>query len=349
MSTMAHKRRAGIIGCGRVGCAFDDDPRRGYVSTHAGAYVRTPGVELVALSDVDESRLNCYGEKFRVAGRYTDYERMFESESLDILSVCTWNHTHPDIVRVAVEHGVKAIFCEKPIADSLDGADEMVRLCQQKGVVLQIDHQRRFDPFHQQISAFLRDGGLGRVQQVTCYYTAGAANTGSHLFDLLRFYLGNLAWVQGRFSLNSSSNPADPNIDAWLGFENGPVAAIQACDSTAYLIFEISILGTAGRLRVTSSGLSAEFEEVRTSERFAGYGELFPAALPLRSDGSHEFMLFGIAHLLDCLDRGLRPISAGEDGRAALEIVCALHDSACENAKRVELPLAETSCKIQSR
>ena len=30
--------RAGVIGCGRIGCAFDDDPKRGYVSTHAGAY-----------------------------------------------------------------------------------------------------------------------------------------------------------------------------------------------------------------------------------------------------------------------------------------------------------------------
>ena len=45
--------RAGIIGCGRIGCGFDDDPNRGYVSTHAGAYARTDGVDLVAMADLD--------------------------------------------------------------------------------------------------------------------------------------------------------------------------------------------------------------------------------------------------------------------------------------------------------
>lgn len=346
---MSHNRRAAIIGCGRIGCAFDDDPRRGYVSTHAGAYTRTPGVELAALCDVDANRLNRYGEKYGVAGRYTDYETMFEHVALDLISVCTWSDTHLEIVRSAAEHGVKAIFCEKPIADSLDTADEMIRICREKGIVLQIDHQRRFDPFHQQISTFIQQGGLGRIQQVTCYYTAGTANTGTHLFDLLRFYLGNAAWVQGRFSVNASPNPADPNIDAWIGFDNGTVASIQACDVAAYLIFELAILGTKGRLRITSSGINVEFEQVRASERFTGYKELFPGPVPLLSQGPHEFMLFGVAHLLDCLTTEQQSVSSGEDGRAALEIICALHDSACKRGQLVELPLADTSCKAASR
>ena len=341
--------RAGIVGCGRIGCAFDDDPRRGYVSTHAGAYVRTPGVELVALADIDEGKLSRYGDKFGVPGRYTDYLEMLKREQLDIISVCTWNNTHLDIVRAAVEHGVKAVFCEKPIADSLSAADEMIRLCAERNVLLMIDHQRRFDPFHQQIAAFIQGGGLGRVQQVTCYYTAGVANTGSHLFDLLRFYLGEVMWVQGRYSRNASPNPQDSNIDAWIGFADGLVAVIQACDVRAYLIFEVSLLGTKGRLRVTSSGFNIEFEEVRDSERFAGYRELFPTSPPVSAEGPHEFMLFGVAHLLECLKTGQKPICSGEDGRAALEIICALRESADADGKRIELPLARSSITIESR
>lgn len=341
--------RAGIVGCGRIGCTFDDEPQRGYVSTHAGGYVRTPGVELVALADIDEGKLDRYGGKFGVPGRYTDYVQMLEKEQLDIVSVCTWNDTHLDIVRAAVEHGVKAVFCEKPIADSLSAADEMIRLCAEGNVLLMIDHQRRFDRFHQQIAAFLRNGGLGQIQQVTCYYTAGVANTGSHLFDLLRFYLGEVTWVQGRYSRNPSPNPQDPNVDGWLGFADGLVAAIQACDVRAYLIFEVSLLGTKGRLRVTSSGFNVEFEEVRDSQRFAGYRELFPGSPPVRAEGPHEFMLFGIAHLLECLKTGQKPICSGEDGRAALEIICALRESADANGKRFILPLAHSSIIIQSR
>jgi predicted dehydrogenase len=340
--------RAGIIGCGRIGCAFDDDPNRGYVSTHAGAYLRTEGVELVALADIDESKLSRYGDKFGVTGRYTNYVDMLGKEKLDVVSICTWNNTHLDIVRHCVKHGVKAIFCEKPIAESLMAADEMIRLCAERNVLLMIDHQRRFDPFHQNLANFIKSGGLGRIQQVTCYYTAGVTNTGSHLFDLLRFYFGDVCWGEGRHSRNPSLNPKDPNIDAWLSFENGMVAVMQACDVKAYLIFEVSILGTTGRLRVTSSGFNAEYEEARESKRFVGYKELFPTSSPVSPDGPHEFMLFGVAHLLECLKTGRKPISSGEDGRAALEIICALHESAAGD-RRIELPLAHSSIAIESR
>jgi predicted dehydrogenase len=248
-----------------------------------------------------------------------------------------------------VQYGVKAVFCEKPIADSLTAADEMIRLCAEQNVLLMIDQQRRFDPFHQKIAKFIKNGKLGRIQQVTCYYTAGVANTGSHLFDLLRFYLGEVIWVQGRYSKNTSPNPHDPNIDAWLCCSDGTLVAIQACDVRTYLIFEVSLLGTEGRLRITSSGFNVEFEEVRASERFAGYKELFLASSPISPKGTHEFMLFGVFHLLECLKSGQKPICSGEDGRAVLEIICALHESAKAGGKLIELPLSYSSIIIKSR
>ncbi|MHB8754668.1 MAG: Gfo/Idh/MocA family protein [Candidatus Acidiferrales bacterium] len=340
--------RAGIVGCGRIGCGFDDDPRRKYVSTHAGAYARTAGIDLAALCDLDKGKLKRYGEKFQVRNQYTDFVQMLRQEQLDVLSICTLSGMHLEIARAAVECGVKAIFCEKPIADSLSAADEMIRLCAERGVVLMIDHQRRLDPFNQRIAAFVRDGGLGSVQQATCYYTAGVANTGTHLFDLLRFYVGDVDWVEGRISANASPNAADPNIDGWLGFANGTVAAIQACDVRAYTIFEINLLGTRGRLRVTSHGFEAEFEEVRESERYSGYRELFPASLPIDGNGSHEVMLCGVAHLLDCMERGRKPVSSGEDGRAALEVICGLSQSALECGRRVERPFVQALLTIAS-
>lgn len=343
------KYRAGLIGCGRIGCGFDDDPNRGYVSTHAGAYVQTPGVNLVALADMDETKLVRYGDKFRVGGRYTDCMQMLDRERLDILSVCTWSDTHLDIVRAAAERGVKAVFCEKPMADTLSAADEMIRLCAERGVLLMIDHQRRFDPTHQRIAAYIKSGALGRIQQVTCYYTAGVANTGSHLFDLLRFCLGDVRWTQGRYSQNVSPNPQDPNIDAILGFDSGCLAVLQACDVKAYLIFELAFLGTRGRLRITSSGFDVVFEAAQDSPRFAGYKELAPAASPVRPEGQPEFMLHGVAHLLECLKSGQKPISSGEDGRAALEIICALRESADANGRLVELPLKSSPVTINSR
>lgn len=341
--------RAAVIGCGRIGCGFDDDPTRRFVSTHAGAYRRTPGIDLVALSDLDVSRLTVYGDKFDVPGRYLDFKTMLATENLDLLSVCTWNSTHQEIVTRAAEAGVRAILCEKPIAESLAAADAIIESCARRGVVLLIDHMRRFDPFQQEIAAFLRENRLGAIQQVTCYYTAGLANTGTHLLDLLRFYFGDVEWVEGRLSDATSPNPFDPNVDGWLRFATGFSAVLQACDVKSYLIFEINILGTYGRLRVTDSGFNLHVEEVRQSNRFDGYRELSETSSPIAINRPHEFMLHAVQHLIDCLERRAQPLSSGEDGRKALELICALRESAAKDGSRIALPLESTNVTISSR
>jgi predicted dehydrogenase len=340
--------RAGVIGCGRIGCGFDDDPSRKYASTHARAYLSTPGIELAALCDMDASKLERYGERFKVRGRCSNYMQMFEQEKLDIVSICTPSSSHLEMVRAAAGCGVRGILCEKPIADSLAAADEMIELCKNRGVTLMIGHQRRFDPLHQRLARFVREGGLGRVQQVTCYYTAGVTNTGTHLFDLLRFYLGEVAWVEGRLSASTPPNAAEPNIDGWLGFANGALATIQACDVSAYTIFEIVLLGTRGRLKLGSHGLHAEFEEARKSERYTGYCELFPAALPVEGEFTQELLPRGVGQLIECIQTGTDPVSCGEDGRAALEIICALRQSALEQGKRIQLPLGMRVAAVSS-
>ena len=102
--------RAGIVGCGRIGSEFDDDPLRRTISTHAGAYTAESDVELVAVSDLDKEKLQKCGKRWNVASLYQDYRVMLKEQNLDVLSICTWNSTHLDVVKEAVASGVKAIF-----------------------------------------------------------------------------------------------------------------------------------------------------------------------------------------------------------------------------------------------
>ena len=341
--------RAGIVGCGRMGSQFDDDPKRKFVATHAGAYSVVEGMELVAACDLDEEKLAKCGRRWQIPILCQDYREMLRKEKLDILSICTWNSTHLEIAEEAVNNSVKAIFCEKPIADSLKNADEMIRLCQEKGVILQIDHKRRFDKFHQEIKNFLQDGKLGRIQQVTFYYTSGIANAGSHMFDLLRFYFGDVDWVQAIYSRNISHNPDDPNIDGMVKFENGILGSIQACDVEEFYLFEMDCLGTKGRLNLTRDGFDIDFYEVGQSKLFSEDMDLFHTASPLNSDVPREFMVAAVRHLVECLTEGKKSLSSGEDGRAALELICAFHESAQADGKRITLPLKDGDIGIKSR
>lgn len=341
--------RAGIVGCGRIGCGFDDDSTGQPPRTHAGAYRNAVGVELVALSDCEQSKLDRYARKFEVAGRYTDYRDMLEQQRLDVLSICTCSDTHLRITQDAACAGVKVIFCEKPIADSLEAADEMIVFCERHGVALVVDHQRRFDRFHQEIATYLRRGELGRVRQVSCFYTAGLANTATHLFDLLRFFFGEVTSVRAWTSGSPSPNRQDENLDGFLQFEKGPSVSLQACDVRDYVIFEINVLGAKGRLRIIDSGFGVGFEQVVTSPRFAGYGELSVAPAPLQPPEMPDFLPQAIIHIVDILRTGCDPVSTGRDGRQALEIICAMRESARCNGEQVALPLAISDMVVASK
>ena len=63
---MAKKIKAAVIGCGRIGAEFDNDPKRKYISTHTGAYSAVKGVDLVAVCDVDPSKASKCAEHWQV-------------------------------------------------------------------------------------------------------------------------------------------------------------------------------------------------------------------------------------------------------------------------------------------
>jgi predicted dehydrogenase len=186
------------------------------------------------------------------------------------------------------------------------------------------------------------------VQQVAFYYTAGIANTGSHMFDLLRFFFGEAEWVRAVLSENRSPNPQDPNIDGLVKFRSGALATVQACDAESFSIFEMDCIGTNGRLRTTHGGFDVDFYYVAESQRFSGYRDILKGSPPFKVDGPREFFTSGVRHLVECMQGKAKPISSGEDGRASLELICAFHQSARADGEKVGLPLRDSEIEIHS-
>ena len=334
--------RAGIAGCGRIASGFDRDPRRKYVATHAGAYSQLPSVKLVAACDLDSKKLEDFGKLWKVKQLYQDFQKMLEKEELDILSICTWPETHYDLARIAVERGVKALFCEKPITDNLAQADHLVELCKKRGVLLAVNHSRRWDGGHQKIKRFLESGKLGQIRHVNCYYTAGILNTGAHLLDVLRFFLGDAQWVYA--SPAPVFGEKDPTFSGQIFFENGTLVSLVGLDVNDYLIFEFDFYGTKGRLRLAHSGFEALYWKPGASPYYSGYRELSPAEWKIDLK-KKRMMLNAVSDLVTCLKTGKEPQGTGEDGRKALEIICAFHES-FRLGQRVELPLKNRNVKV---
>ncbi len=164
--------RVGIIGCGWIATQAPDN--------HLEAYRDCPDTTVVALCDVKGDLMNGWKSVVRNDAKlFTDYKRMVVNRWLDIVSVCTPPETHCQIVCDIAPY-VKAIYCEKPIALTLEDADRMIETCHKYGVILQVNHQRRFI-------------------LVKARFSRDIIDTGTHMFDRLRQLFGELKYHSGRF------------------------------------------------------------------------------------------------------------------------------------------------------
>lgn len=158
-TTPSRKYRCGVIGLGRIGYEWED--------SHANVYKNHPKTELVALFDTVLGKVSKEDWGILVFPENRHLEIIKELK-LDIISVCTPPETHCKIVCDIAPY-VKGIYCEKPIATTLEDADIMITTCQTYGTVLQINHQRRWNT---PVFTFSR----------------GVLNAGSHAFDTINYY-----------------------------------------------------------------------------------------------------------------------------------------------------------------
>jgi predicted dehydrogenase len=331
------RARAAIIGLGQIGNLFDDDPKRTEVWTHAGAYLGVPEIELVAGADPDPGRLGRFTERRGTVHGYRDYRTMLRSEGVHLLSICSPTPLHYEMVMEGVRAGVKGIFCEKPLASSMQEAAEMVEACASAGVVLAVNHTRRWEAVYSRAKKMLDQGRIGRLESVAGRYPGKVFTMGTHLFDLMRYFGGDVDWVCG----DETGRGADePSLSGLLRFVSGAQgAAITGWDRANHL-FELDLLGSEGRLRLWGDGSCLSNALFQDSLRFSGYREL--GAMPLEDATEvrgENRLVAAVRDLLACVETNGTPACSGRDGMGALEIALALCESASRGGARIPLPL----------
>lgn len=345
MYTMRY--RCAVIGLGRIGCGFDDNPKATLINTHAGAYFYNKKTKLVAFCDIDENKLKKYGPKYNVTNVYTDYMKMFSEENLDCVSICTHANSHLKIVEAACKFNIRGIYLEKPISDSLRNARKIIEICKKNSVKLQINHQRRFDPFYIRLRKLVNEKKFGNIQQCSIYYGSGIANTGSHVCDLIRFLFGNIKSVQSVKSQNPSNNENDPNLDGIIICKNGVKCNLLSFDYNNYGILEFDIVATKGRIKLNLTTGKIEMFKSVLPKIGLYYKELIPRTVSFPPKTSAIYN--GVESLVQSIQTKKEPLCTGEDGYLALEVVTGLIKSGINNGKQITLPLKNTNYKIHSK
>jgi predicted dehydrogenase len=318
--------RAAVVGCGRIGSTLADDPLlAGDVMTHAEAYSVCPDTELVAIVDTDATARQKCLTRWKVAGAYDSVASMMISAKPEIVSVCTPTSTHFSVAKELLESAAppRAIICEKPVAESLDDAETLVRMAKEANVLLVVMHMRRYARNIQKLREFLRSGGIGDLRGVSGWLTKGTLHNGTHWFDLLRFLIGDVTQLHALNMLGETGQ--DPTLDVALRLENGMLATMRAADAGNFTLCEMDILGSTGRVRIVDSSYRVELSLAVASSRYTGYVELKDE--PTDFGDRKDVMLHAVQDIVACLKTGATPISSGEDGVEALRIALAAHES----------------------
>ena len=186
----SNKVKVGLIGCNGMGWS------------NLNVFLDNPEVECVAICDVDERPLNKRmadvekktGKK--PAHQYKDWRSLIDNKDIDVVIVGTPDHWHCLQMVSACEAG-KDVYCEKPMGNSIEECNLMVKAAQRYNSVVQVGQWQRSDPHWQDAVAFVHSGKLGKIRtvRVFCY----------------------LNWCPSVPVKPDETTPAGVDYDMWLG------------------------------------------------------------------------------------------------------------------------------------
>ena len=169
--------------------------------SHNTAYMGLSNVKVIAACEASEERLSAFIDENPDVRGYTNAKDLFENEDVDIVSIVTNTPSHRDLTVAAVESGVQAVLCEKPMAHSLAAARQMIDICAEHNVRLAINHMRRWSQRYHKLREMLKDNLIGEIGNLI-YVSGGAlfACIATHIFDLMRMLTEReIISVSGRF------------------------------------------------------------------------------------------------------------------------------------------------------
>ncbi|GGL97604.1 Gfo/Idh/MocA family protein [Nakamurella endophytica] len=317
-------------------------------SVHLHGYRRLAGVRVVGVTDSEPDRATAVASGIG-ATTYAGVAALLESETVDVLSVCTPPAHHERIVLDALDAGVPAVHCEKPMALTFGGARRMSAAADSRGALLTVNHQRRLDPAYRSAREAVRAGEIGDVQSFEGY-CANLFDWGSHVVDLILFFAGD----EGPAQVFGSIDVTERRHVYGALVETAAVSHLYWADGRHATIFtgHVEALSREPRNIVVVHGTDGRLE-VRGSEvvvrRFDGGGRRIACTV----DAEHRVDLHGVdpaviqgtalalQDLVQCLRSGAEPVLAARHGLAAAEVVFATYQSSALRAP-VTLPLTST-------
>ncbi|HXD88921.1 MAG TPA: Gfo/Idh/MocA family oxidoreductase [Urbifossiella sp.] len=357
---MAFKYRVAVIGRtgkGNYGHGLDT------------VWLECDRAEIVAIADENETGRAAAAKRLGAPAAYADYRSMLAKEKPQIVSVADrWPDCHRDMVIACAEAGA-SMFLEKPIAQNLQQADEMVAACDKHHVKCALGHQTRYSPRVKIAKELIGEGRLGDILELRGRgkedRRGGGEDLmvlGTHSFDLMRHLAGDARWCFARIqSKGKKAAPGDVHpageqigpivgdtINAEYGFDGLAIGSFgtHVAKAGASSRYWLEVRGTKGLLQLGFGVFGPSFFCVdpswMTGKSKAAWQEITSNGLgkpeTLTAKEIDNGNIFIANDLIDAMEKDRAPLDSITDGRAALEMILAVYESHRQE-RPVDLPL----------
>jgi len=340
---MSQPLRGALIGAGAIS------------QYHLSAWEKISQAEIIAICDPNRQNAERRAAEFGIPPErvFADPSEMFGATSLDFVDIAAPPESHLELTELAAAQSVH-INCQKPFALNLTDARRMMDVCQQAGVLLNINENWRWRTWYRTIRQMIRDGKIGkpvyfRIFSHSSGYVYGNPNprhrfdwkhvilleVGVHHVDILRFLFGEPVSVTARTNDVSHMLSGEDRAIVLLDFPDDLQAVLDLswssfspfgyADRETHPIEDCRIEGDRGTIELVRDTQKGNLIRLTTAE-----GILEQPAHPNRTPAEAYLDSYVAAqgHFIHCLLAGEIPETAAADNLETLAVILAAYYSA---------------------
>ena len=330
---------------------------------HAECYTRfVADAEVIAVYSRNEVRARAFAHKHGIPRSTTDLEQALTLTDAEVVDICIPNHLHARAVVTAAAAG-KHVIVEKPLAVTLEEADEMIAACRAHGRKLMYAEELCFAPKYERVRSLADEGAIGTIYYMRqCekhsgphsdwFYdvaqSGGGAlmDMGCHAFAWFRWMLGGCPQVMNIQAhmqtglIHQGRTRAEENSLCIVEFEGGAIGVAEnSWAKLGGMEDRVEVCGTGG---VVYADLFMGNSALTFSEKGYGYamekaGSTQGWTFTTNEEAFNQGYPHELQHFISCVRKDTHPVTTGEDGRAVLEMIYAAYHSA-RIGQKVSLP-----------
>src|SRR5262245_3940796 len=330
-----------------------------------GIFSNRPNIEVVALADPDADGRARTAAKIGAPRSYADYRELLEKERPNLASIAMrQSDQHHAIAMAALKTGAH-LYCEKPFVTAPNESDELLAEADKSGLKIAVAHTMRMTPLMVRLKQAIAEGQIGDMVEVRAFgkqdARAGGEDMmvlGSHLFDLLRLFLGDPLWCsarvlwQGRDIAPSDRRLVTDNVGyiagdevfAQFAFPKGVNATFTSAAKLRETVehWGIEFFGSKGAARINCDIAPNVFLRRSTSWKPEGKTDAWQPldVAQVKSPPPHN--LGPVGDWLEAIARNREPECSGRNGAWAVEMVMGVYHAAL-SGKRIAFPLSVRS------